>query len=45
MIAHLGPRRVSVSGRGQAGYPVDLDRIRQAAESTGTMRIVGPPPF
>ncbi len=30
---------------GEPALPVDLDRIRQAAESTGTMRIVGPPPF
>lgn len=30
MIAHLAPRRVSVTGHGgkdQAGFPVDLDRI------------------
>jgi quercetin dioxygenase-like cupin family protein len=30
---------------GEPSLPLDLDRIRQAAESTGTMRIVGPPPF
>jgi quercetin dioxygenase-like cupin family protein len=30
---------------GEPALPVDFDRIRQAAESTGTMRIVGPPPF
>lgn len=29
MIAHVGPRRVSVTGQGAggAGFPVDLDRI------------------
>jgi quercetin dioxygenase-like cupin family protein len=30
---------------GEPALPVDFDRIRQAAETTGTMRIVGPPPF
>ena len=30
---------------GEPALPLDLDRIRQAAESTGSMRIVGPPPF
>ncbi len=30
---------------GEPVLPLDLDRIRQAAEATGSMRIVGPPPF
>lgn len=30
---------------GEPAAAVDLDSIRQAAEATGTMRIVGPPPF
>jgi quercetin dioxygenase-like cupin family protein len=30
---------------GETAPPVDLDSIRQAATATGTMRIVGPPPF
>jgi quercetin dioxygenase-like cupin family protein len=30
---------------GEPGVPVDFDRIRQAAVSTGSMTIVGPPPF
>jgi quercetin dioxygenase-like cupin family protein len=30
---------------GAPALPVDFDRIRQAAGATGTMRIVGPPPF
>jgi quercetin dioxygenase-like cupin family protein len=30
---------------GDPALPVDFDRIRQAAESTGSMTIVGPPPF
>lgn len=30
---------------GQPAIPVDFDRIRQAAAATGTMRVVGPPPF
>lgn len=25
--------------------PVDFDRVRAAAEATGTMRVLGPPPF
>jgi quercetin dioxygenase-like cupin family protein len=30
---------------GEPALPVDFDRIRAAATATGTMRIVGPPPF
>jgi quercetin dioxygenase-like cupin family protein len=30
---------------GEPALTVDLDRIRQAAVSSGSMRIVGPPPF
>jgi len=30
---------------GEPALPVDFDRIRQAAAATGTMTIVGPPPF
>ncbi len=30
---------------GEAPLAVDFDRIREAAASTGTMKIVGPPPF
>jgi quercetin dioxygenase-like cupin family protein len=30
---------------GEPAVPVDLDRIRRAATSTGSMTIVGPPPF
>ena len=30
---------------GQPAVAVDLDRIQQAAASTGSMTIVGPPPF
>jgi quercetin dioxygenase-like cupin family protein len=30
---------------GEPALAVDFDRIRQAATSTGTMTIVGPPPF
>jgi quercetin dioxygenase-like cupin family protein len=30
---------------GKPALPVDLDRIRQAAAATGSMVIVGPPPF
>ncbi len=30
---------------GEPGLAVDFDRIRQAAASTGSMTIVGPPPF
>ena len=30
---------------GEPALPLDLDRIRQAAQATGSMRIVGPPPF
>jgi quercetin dioxygenase-like cupin family protein len=30
---------------GEPALPVDFDRIRQAAVATGTMRVVGPPPF
>ncbi len=30
---------------GEPAPPVDLDRIREAAASTGSMTIVGPPPF
>jgi quercetin dioxygenase-like cupin family protein len=30
---------------GEPALPVDFDRIRQAAVATGTMTIVGPPPF
>ncbi|MGV8896300.1 MAG: cupin domain-containing protein [Rhodoglobus sp.] len=30
---------------GQPAAPVDFDRIRDAAIATGTMRLVGPPPF
>ncbi len=30
---------------GEPALPLDLDRIRKAAEATGSMRIVGPPPF
>lgn len=30
---------------GEPALPVDFDRIRQAAASTGSMTIVGPPPF
>ncbi|MDJ0336115.1 cupin domain-containing protein [Salinibacterium sp. G-O1] len=30
---------------GQPAAPVDFDRIRQAAIASGTMRLVGPPPF
>ncbi len=30
---------------GESATPVDFDRIRDAAIATGTMRLVGPPPF
>jgi quercetin dioxygenase-like cupin family protein len=30
---------------GEPPLPVDFDKIRQGAVSTGTMRVVGPPPF
>jgi quercetin dioxygenase-like cupin family protein len=30
---------------GAPPLPLDLDRIRESAVATGTMRIVGPPPF
>ena len=30
---------------GEPALPVDFDRIRQAAAETGSMTIVGPPPF
>ena len=30
---------------GEPALPVDFDRIRQAAVATGSMAIVGPPPF
>lgn len=30
---------------GESAVPVDFDRIRLAAASTGSMTIVGPPPF
>ncbi len=30
---------------GGAPAAVDFDRVRAAAEATGTMRVVGPPPF
>ena len=30
---------------GEPALPVDFDRIRHAAASTGSMTIVGPPPF
>ena len=30
---------------GEPALPVDFDKIREAAVATGTMRIVGPPPF
>ena len=30
---------------GEPALPVDFDRIREAAVATGTMQIVGPPPF
>lgn len=30
---------------GEAALPVDFDRIKQAAMATGSMRVVGPPPF
>jgi quercetin dioxygenase-like cupin family protein len=30
---------------GESPVPVDFDRIKQAAMSTGSMRVVGPPPF
>ena len=30
---------------GEPKLPVDFDRIRQAAVATGSMRVVGPPPF
>ena len=30
---------------GEPALSLDLDRIRQASEATGSMRIVGPPPF
>jgi len=30
---------------GEPALPVDFDKIREAAVITGTMRIVGPPPF
>jgi len=30
---------------GQPPIPVDFDRVKQAADATGTMRVVGPPPF
>ena len=33
------------AGDGEQPVPVDFDRIRQAAVATGTMSIVGPPPF
>ena len=30
---------------GEPALPVDFDKIRAAAVATGTMQIVGPPPF
>jgi len=30
---------------GNAGGPVDFDRVRASAERSGGMQIVGPPPF
>ena len=30
---------------GEPAPAVDFDRVREAAESTGTMTVVGPPPF
>jgi quercetin dioxygenase-like cupin family protein len=30
---------------GEPALPVDFDKIRQAAVATGTMKVVGPPPF
>lgn len=30
---------------GEPAVPVDVDRIRQAAASTGSMTIMGPPPY
>lgn len=30
---------------GEPALPVDFDRIRQAAIATGSMNVVGPPPF
>lgn len=33
------------AAEGQPAPPVDFERIRQAAAATGSMRIVGPPPF
>jgi quercetin dioxygenase-like cupin family protein len=30
---------------GEPPLPVDFERVQQAAMSTGTMRVVGPPPF
>lgn len=30
---------------GKPALPVDFDRIQQAAIATGSMRVVGPPPF
>ena len=30
---------------GEPPLPVDFERIKQAAVATGTMRVVGPPPF
>jgi len=30
---------------GEPAVAVDFDRIRQAAAATGTMKVVGPPPF
>lgn len=30
---------------GEPALPVDFDRIKQAAMATGSMRVIGPPPF
>ncbi len=30
---------------GSSPIPVDFDRIREAAEATGAIEILGPPPF
>ena len=33
------------ASEGSRPIPVDFDRIRDAAEKTGAIQIVGPPPF
>lgn len=30
---------------GESAAPVDFERIKEAAIETGTMKLVGPPPF